>query len=525
MSRHAPRHATDDERRRVRARAGRDPRRRELAGARVRLRRRHAAVPRLGARARTSPSRRARVRRPRRLVGSGDPGPRAPRGRRGGAGAAGRGLSFGAPTGRPRPSSSRRSAAGPPGRARAPRLDRHRGDDDGASASRAAFTGRDLLVKFAGCYHGHADALLARPAPASRRSRLPGSAGVPAAVAAQTLVAARTTTSTAVEAAFAEHGDRIAAVITEAAPANMGVVPPLPGFNARAAPHRARARRAAHPGRGAHGLPRRVLPAGGGSRACARAGRADLLTFGKVIGGGMPVAALGGRRRRHGASSRPLGPVYQAGTLSGNPVATAAGLATLRLADAAVYARVDAVSAQLRGESPPRSRPRASPHAVQRAGQPVQHVLRADAAAHGARDYAAVLRPGVVAVRAVLPRAARRRACTRRRRCSRRGSSPRRTTTPRSTGSSPPSRPPSAPPRRPRHRPPDRTARRDPPARRVPSSCDAGVVQPAVSGCADQSRRRSSAAAGRGLEGQLVAVGPHRPGDRARPRRARSRRG
>ena len=200
-------------------------------------------------------------------------------------------------------------------------------------------TGRDLLVKFSGHYHGHSDGLLAQAGSGLATLALPGSAGVPAAVAAQTLVIPYNTPE-AVERVFTEFAGQIAAVITEAAAANMGVVPPSPGFNAFVA-------ETAH----RHGALMisdevltgfRVGPAGywGLEHEAGERYRPDILTFGKVIGGGLPVAALGGSRSimEHLA---PLGPVYQAGTLSGNPVAVAAGLATLRLADGGVYRRLD----------------------------------------------------------------------------------------------------------------------------------------------------------------------------------------
>ncbi|WP_296194217.1 glutamate-1-semialdehyde 2,1-aminomutase [uncultured Microbacterium sp.] len=203
-------------------------------------------------------------------------------------------------------------------------------------------TGRDLLIKFAGHYHGHSDGLLAAAGSGVATLALPGSAGVPAAVAAQTLVLPYNDAS-ALEEAFAEHGDRIAAVIVEAAAANMGVVAPKPGFNAELVEiaHR-------------HGAlvildevltGFRVHPAGfwGLQQAAGERYTPDLFTFGKVVGGGMPLAALGGRAELMDQLA-PTGPVYQAGTLSGNPLAVAAGLATLRLADAAVYARVDAAA-------------------------------------------------------------------------------------------------------------------------------------------------------------------------------------
>jgi len=203
-------------------------------------------------------------------------------------------------------------------------------------------TGRDLLVKFAGHYHGHSDGLLAEAGSGVATLALPGSAGVPASIAAQTLVIPYNDRA-ALEAAFLEHGDRIAAVIVEAASANMGVVAPDAGFNRFIAD-------TAH----AHGALMildevltgfRVHHAGYWALQASLGEEylPDIVTFGKVIGGGMPLAALGGRADVMDQLA-PTGPVYQAGTLSGNPLSVAAGIATLRLATPAVYARVNAAA-------------------------------------------------------------------------------------------------------------------------------------------------------------------------------------
>ena len=268
------------------------------------------------------------------------------------------------------------------------------------------FTGRDVLVKFAGHYHGHSDGLLAEAGSGLATFALPGSAGVPTDIAALTLVLPYNDLD-AVRAAFAEHGDRIAAVIVEAAAANMGVVPPEPGFN-RALVDLAHEH-------GALVISDEVLTgfrvsaagwwgleAGVGVASAARSdGRPaavgqgaytpDLMTFGKVIGGGMPVAALGGRADIMDRLA-PLGPVYQAGTLSGNPVAVAAGVATLRAADAAVYARLDAAAETISDAVAIALTSEGVAHRVQRAGNLFSFVFGEEAASGEVRDYATVLR-------------------------------------------------------------------------------------------------------------------------------------
>lgn len=231
------------------------------------------------------------------------------------------------------------------------------------------FTGRNLIIKFAGCYHGHLDGLLAAAGSGVATLALPGSAGVTEATAAETLVLPYNDIA-AVEAAFTEHGEHIAAVITEAAPANMGVVTPGDGFNKSLSDITRR--------HGALLIVDEVLtgfrtgPGGywgltGGATDATEPWTPDLLTFGKVIGGGMPAAALGGRADVMDYLA-PLGPVYQAGTLSGNPIAMAAGVATLTAATPDVYATVDARSLQLSTALTEALTRAGVDHSIQRAG-------------------------------------------------------------------------------------------------------------------------------------------------------------
>src|SRR5439155_386689 len=209
------------------------------------------------------------------------------------------------------------------------------------AAAERRIPGRDLLVKFDGCYHGHADSLLVKAGSGGATFGIPDSRGVPSALAALTLTLPFNDLE-AVRALFGARGSEIAALIVEPVAGNMGVVAPAPGFLAGL-----REVTAQH---GALLIFDEVITgfrvAYGGAQELYGV-RPDLTCLGKIIGGGLPVGAYGGRRdgMDHVA---PLGGVYQAGTLSGNPLAVAAGLATLRaLEDGQGYARLEALGARL----------------------------------------------------------------------------------------------------------------------------------------------------------------------------------
>lgn len=359
--------------------------------------------------------------------------------------AAARGLSFGAPT-------QSETLLAQKVRERVPFVERVRFVSTGTEATMTAIrlargaTGRELIIKFAGNYHGHSDGLLAAAGSGVATGGLPGSAGVPAAITACTIVLPYNDFE-ALEACFAERGQEIAGVIFEGAPANMGSVPPLAGWNERirslctrygavmildevltgfrvssagwwgleavagwqehdgATPATALSAELTTPAALAQ------LGAAGTSGAAGAAGLdatkaaapdavaaadpnavaaptwvPDLVTFGKVVGGGMPLAAVAGRADIMDLLA-PLGPVYQAGTLSGNPLATAAGLATLQLADVDVYNAVNA-NAQAVGEIVGQALTQAGvAHRVQRTGSLMSIMFGPQAARDGVYNY------------------------------------------------------------------------------------------------------------------------------------------
>ena len=248
--------------------------------------------------------------------------------------ACGQGLTFGAPT-------ARETELAELVRALMPSMEKLRmvssGTEAVMSAIRAArgFTRRDDVIKFAGCYHGHSDGMLVKAGSGALTHGEPDSAGVPADVARHTLVAEYNDLAS-VEAIFAAHPDSVAAVIVEPVAANNGVIPPAPGFLAGLRELTTR--------HGALLIFDEVITgfrlALGGAQAYYGV-TPDLSTLGKIVGGGLPAAVYGGRADVMAMVS-PEGPVYQAGTLSGNPLATAAGIATLSILreDPGIYRRL-----------------------------------------------------------------------------------------------------------------------------------------------------------------------------------------
>jgi len=257
------------------------------------------------------------------------------------------GTSFGAPT-------ERESELAELIRQAVPSMEMLRLVNSGTEATMSAlrlargFTGRDLTIKFEGCYHGHVDSLLVKAGSGMATLGIADAAGVPKSFAETTIVLPYNSIP-ALEQAFKERGDQIAAVIVEPVVGNMGCVPPAPGF--------LEAMRALTTKHGALLIFDEVMTgfrvALGGAQSRFNI-HPDLSTFGKIIGGGLPLAAYGGRADiMHKVA--PLGPVYQAGTLSGNPLAVSAGLAMLRelVANPDIYTRLEARAAQLTAWTPP----------------------------------------------------------------------------------------------------------------------------------------------------------------------------
>ncbi|MBA2558296.1 MAG: glutamate-1-semialdehyde 2,1-aminomutase [Propionibacteriales bacterium] len=251
------------------------------------------------------------------------------------------------------------------------------------------FTGRDLIVKFAGCYHGHVDSLLAAAGSGLATLGLPGTPGVPAASTAATLVLPYNDAD-AVRATFDRHGDRIACVITEAAAGNMGAVAPVAGFNATLAGLCAASGALFISDEVMTGF--RVSPSGyWGLDGAVEGWTPDLMTFGKVMGGGFPAAAFGGRADVM-ARLAPAGPVYQAGTLSGNPIATTAGLTTLRLATTEVYDALDKTAEVISGLVDDALDSAGVPHVVQAAGNLFSAFFLADGGDEGRGETETTMR-------------------------------------------------------------------------------------------------------------------------------------
>ncbi len=275
--------------------------------------------------------------------------------------AARRGLTFGAPV----PDEHRLASEI---RRAAPSLERLRFVSSGTEAVMSAvrvargFTGRAKVVKFAGGYHGHSDGLLARAGSGVATHALPDSAGVPPSVTAETVVVPYNDAD-ALASQFERAGDAIAAVVVEPIAANIGVVPPRPGFLAEVS-------RLARQ-HGALVIADEVITGFRLRKGTVHESlglSADLITLGKIMGGGLPIGAYGGRREVM-ETVAPLGPVYQAGTLSGHPLAMAAGLATLARLSPATYRSLDRIGASLEAMLRDAAEAaRVAPFTVQRAG-------------------------------------------------------------------------------------------------------------------------------------------------------------
>jgi glutamate-1-semialdehyde 2,1-aminomutase len=275
--------------------------------------------------------------------------------------AAARGMSYGAPT-------EAEIALAEAVREAMPSIEMLRMTSSGTEAVMGAlrvargFTGRDLVVKFEGCYHGGADYLLVKAGSGLATFGAPDSAGVPAAIAGTTLVLPFNDVG-ALRALFDARGHEIAAVILEPVVGNMGLVPPSPGYleELRAITHKA----------GTVLVFDEVMTgfrvAHGGAQALYNI-KPDLTTLGKIVGGGLPVGVYGGKREIMERIA-PLGPVYQAGTLSGNPLATAAGLATLaQLKAPGFYDELERASAKVEKMMVDAAREASVPVCVQRVG-------------------------------------------------------------------------------------------------------------------------------------------------------------
>ena len=275
--------------------------------------------------------------------------------------AAGRGLSFGAPT--------TMEVDLVEEIVRRTSVEKARLVNSGTEATMSAirlargYTGRDKILKFEGCYHGHVDSLLVAAGSGVATFGLPDSPGITKAAAGDTVVVPYRDVQ-AVEDAFASHAGEIAAIIVEGAAGNMGTVNPH-GFNAEL-------QRIAHEN-GALLIVDEVMTGFRVSESgwYGKDGVAgDLTTFGKVVSGGLPAAAFGGKAEIMDHLA-PVGPVYQAGTLSGNPVAVASGLASLKLADAAAYQKLDANADALAGILSDALTKASVTHHIQRAGSMV----------------------------------------------------------------------------------------------------------------------------------------------------------